>query len=253
MVMGPTHSMSGAATGLLFASLLPASWGGPQTVPEAFVFAGITAGAALLPDLDLPGSTLARSFGPVSDLVSRVIENTSQAIYNLTKTGRDKDIGHGHRTATHTLWWAVAVAAGCGAAVAQFGKPAAVGLLFFLLGFALRGLAPTWSKKQGWVAITAVSAAAAVVVWTAVPTSASGVAIGAAVLVGIVTHLAGDAITKQGIPLLGGVVTVNGKRWWDFALPGPLRLRAGGLADQVLLAACTVVAAGLAIKLVVGS
>lgn len=250
MVMGPTHSMSGAASGLLFASLLPASWGGPETVPEAFVFAGITAGAALLPDLDLPGSTLARSFGPASDIVSRVIENTSQAFYNMTKTRKDKDIGHGHRTATHTLWWAAAVSIACGAAVAAFGKTAAVILLFLLLGFAMRGLAPDWSKKQGWWAITAMSAAAAIVVWTTVPTSASGPAMGAAVFVGILTHLAGDAVTKQGIPFLGGVVAVNGKRWWDFALPGPMRLRAGGLADQVLLAAFTVIAGGLAFNLV---
>lgn len=250
MVMGPTHSMSGAAAGLAIATVLPPEYGGPTSVGEAFVFAGITAGAALLPDLDMPGSTLARSFGPVSDIVARVVENSAQAFYNLTKTGKDDDIGNGHRTATHTIWFAIAVAVGCGALVQTFGKNAAVGLLFLLLGFALRGLFPNWSKKQGWVAITAISAATAVAVWATLPGSASGIALGASVFAGIIVHDLGDAITKQGTPFLGGLVAINGRRWWDFALPGPMRLRAGGMADGVLLTGFSAAAIALAANLV---
>lgn len=239
MVMGPTHSMSGAAAGLAMAAVLPASWGGPQSLPEALVFAGVTAGAALLPDLDMPGSTLARSFGPVSDLLSRVIENSAQAFHNITRSGKDEPVNHGHRTATHTLWFAIAVGLGTTALVSSFGKPAVVGLLFLLLGFALRGLAPKWAKKKGWIAVTGLSAASALAVWATVPEAASGVALGAAVFIGVVVHDFGDWLTKRGVPFLGGVVPINGKRWWDFAPPSMLRIRAGGFADQLLLTACT--------------
>lgn len=250
MVMGPTHSMSGAAAGLAMASVLPASWGGPETVPQALVFAGITAGAALLPDLDLPGSTLARSFGPVSDLLSRVVENLSQAFYNLTRTSKDEPANHGHRTATHTLWFAIAVGVGTAGLVSAFGQTAVVALLFLLLGFALRGLAPQWAKKKGWLVVTGLSAAAALAVWVAVPQAASGIALGMAVFVGVVVHDIGDWLTKQGVPFLGGVVTIKGKRWWDFAPPSVLRIRAGGFADQLLLTACTGAVIALAYFLV---
>lgn len=66
MVMGPTYAMSGAAVGLAVAQALPTSWGGVTPASEAFVCAGIAAGAALLPDLDSPQGTVSRSSGPLS-------------------------------------------------------------------------------------------------------------------------------------------------------------------------------------------
>ncbi|NHE69048.1 metal-dependent hydrolase [Rhodococcus sp. D-46] len=103
MVMGPTHAMSGAATGLAIAAVLPPEWGGPTSIPGAFIFAGITAGAALLPDLDSPQATIARSFGPLSQAVAHVVERISLAFHSLTSTKRDDNRENGHRTTTHTL------------------------------------------------------------------------------------------------------------------------------------------------------
>lgn len=239
MVMGPTHAMSGAATGLALGAFLPASLGGASSMAEVFVFAGVTAGAALLPDLDTPQGTLARSFGLVSTGVAHVVENTSQAIYNLTKTRKDDPITNGHRTATHTVWFAILAGLAAAGIVGAFGKPGAIGVLFFMLGLAIRGLAPDWTKKQDWLYVTGLSLALAVAVWVALPAAAGSVALGAAVTVGVITHLLGDMITKRGVPLLGGLVSINGKRWWDFAPPSPLRIRANGLSDRILLAAFT--------------
>lgn len=239
MVMGPTHAMSGAAAGLAFGAFLPASLGGASSAAEVFVFAGVTAGAALLPDLDTPQGTLARSFGLVSKAAAHAVENASLAIYNATKTRKDDPINNGHRTATHTLWFALLAGAAVAAIVGAFGKPGAIGVLFFMLGLAIRGLAPTWTKKQDWLYVTGLSLLLAIAVWVMLPASAGSVALGAAVTVGVLTHIAGDMITKRGVPLFGGVVSINGKRWWDVAPPGPMRIRANGLSDRVLLTACT--------------
>lgn len=65
MVMGPTHAASGAAAWLLTAPTLTAAVTTHTMHPtQAFVGAAVCAGSALLPDIDLPSSTVSRSFGP---------------------------------------------------------------------------------------------------------------------------------------------------------------------------------------------
>jgi len=88
--------------------------------------------------------------------------------------------------------------------------------------------------------------ALAVAVWFALPASVGSAALGAAVTAGVAMHLLGDVITKRGVPLLGGVVSIGGERWWNFRLPGPLRIRAGAGMDRMLAAACTGVTVVLA-------
>ena len=246
MVMGPTHAMSGAGAGLAIGAFLPVEWGGATSPTEVLVFAGVTAGAALLPDLDTPQSTLARSFGLASRALAHITERVSKTIYDVTMTRKDARISNGHRTATHTLWFALLAGAGTAALVSAFGKNGAIGVLFFMLGLAIRGLAPNWAKKQDWIYVTGLSLALAVAVWFALPASVGSAALGAAVTAGVAMHLLGDVITKRGVPLLGGVVSIGGERWWNFRLPGPLRIRAGAGMDRMLAAACTGVTVVLA-------
>lgn len=252
MVMGPTHSMSGAAVGLAVAQLLPTDWGGVTSPEEAFVYAGIAAGAALLPDLDSPQATVSRSFGPFSLALSHVIERTSRTFVNLTRGSRDRRCGHGHRTATHTLWFALLAGVAASFLIGTFGRPAAIGLLFVFLGLAVRGLLPEWSKKKDWLAVTGVSALAAAGAWVYVPTTASAVVMGSAVTVGVLTHLAGDSITRNGIPVLAPLVPLGRRRWWKFRLPKPFRISASGFGDKVLLAVFSLLAAGQAIAVASG-
>ncbi|RNE49875.1 metal-dependent hydrolase [Corynebacterium alimapuense] len=239
MVMGPTHAMSGAAAGLAVAQLLPASWGGVSSAQEAFVFAGIAAGAALLPDLDSPQATVSRSFGPVSQMLSHLVENVSQFLVNLTRGPKDRRCGNGHRTVTHTLWFALAAGAVAAPLISAFGRPATIGLLFVFLALAIRGLFPEWSKKKEWVLVTALAALLAYGAWRYVPLTASGLVLGSAVTVGVLAHLAGDFITKHGIPLFAPLLRFRGRRWWNAGLPKPLRVRASGPADKFLLSAFT--------------
>ncbi|NLA55718.1 MAG: metal-dependent hydrolase [Corynebacterium humireducens] len=253
MVMGPTHSMSGAAVGLAVAQALPASWGGVSSPEEAFVYAGIAAGAALLPDLDSPQATVSRSFGPFSLALSRVMEGTARSFVNLTRGSRDRRCGHGHRTATHTLWFALLAGVAASYLIGAFGKPAEIGLLFVFLGLAIRGLLPEWSKKKDWLAVTGVSALVAAGAWVYVPTTASALVMGSAVTVGVLTHLAGDSITRNGIPLLAPLVPVGRRRWWKFRLPKPLRIPASGFADRMLLAVFSLLVAAQTIAVASGT
>lgn len=241
VVMGPTHAMSGAAVGMAVAQILPEHWGGVTTAEETFIYAGLAAGAALLPDLDSPSATVSRSFGPLTQTLSNATENTSQALVNITRGRKDRQCRNGHRTVTHTVWSALAAGAGATALISAFGKPAVIGLLFFFLGLGIRGLLPEWSKKTDWLLVTGLSAALAYGVWTYVPEGAFGLVLGSAITVGCLTHMAGDLATKQGIPVFAPLLPWRGRRWWNMKLPNFLSIRANGPGDKFLLAAFTVV------------
>lgn len=221
--------------GLAVAQILPAEWGGVTTSTEAFVYAGLAAGAALLPDLDSPSATVSRSFGPFTQAISRFTENTCQAFVNMTRGRKDKRCNNGHRTLTHTVWSALASGAGATALISYFGKPAVIALLFFFLGLAIRGLLPEWSKNADWLLVTGASAALALGVWNYAPESSFGIILGSAITVGSLTHLAGDMATKAGIPAFAPLVPLKGKRWWNLKLPKALSIRADGPADKFLL------------------
>ncbi|MCL6557256.1 MAG: metal-dependent hydrolase [Firmicutes bacterium] len=93
---GRTHAAAGAFLGALSGAVFSS--------PEAGAVTGAV--AALLPDIDHPGSTIGRKI-PV---IPVILEATA-----------------GHRTVTHTLWFCFAVAAGFGFLanwLAGFGLPA---------------------------------------------------------------------------------------------------------------------------------
>lgn len=232
--MGPTHAMSGAAAWVVGAPTVAALTGSPAlSTPELLVGAGVCAGCALLPDIDEPQSTVARSFGPVTKIIAEVVNALSAAVHNATGTRRDGIISNGHRTLTHTALFAVAAGMGVGALIAAVGKPAVIGVLFFTLGLAVRGLIGDWAKRQGWLAVTAVSLAGAV---AAQQTLDDGRLwwLGAAVTAGVLLHDLGDMLTKEGAPLLAPL-RWRGKGWWEFST-GPLSFRAGGLIEYLLVA-----------------
>lgn len=240
MVMGPTHAMSGAAAWLAIAPAAATLTGNEVDPTATFVAAGVCAGSALLPDIDCPTSTVARSFGFPSVAFSHVVDAISVGFYNLTKGSRDEPRSGGHRTLTHTALFTVALGVLVSVLAATVGKYAVIGVLFITVGLALRGLMSDWAKREGWIVTTGTALAAALVAWWVLP-QGNYWWLGFAVGLGATMHLLGDMITKNGCPILAPM-PFNGKNWWDFTLPSLLRIRAGGWFEYaVLLPALTIV------------
>ena len=110
-MMGKSHALSGSVGWLAGCAALNAAGHPPRPLP---VVAGaiVSAGFALLPDIDHPGSTVARTLGPLTRTVSRIVSGLSAGFGRATCDHCDRRPGQGgHRLVTHTIPFAVAVTA----------------------------------------------------------------------------------------------------------------------------------------------
>ncbi|WP_231640909.1 metal-dependent hydrolase [Nocardiopsis sp. NRRL B-16309] len=221
--MGTSHSASGLLVGVSLAAALGSH------PADLFVCAAVGAGAALLPDLDEPGSTVGRSLGVVTAGLSRLLRSASRATYRATGTPYElrEDRDGGHRHLTHTvpavltfgaLWWGVASLGAVGLAVAVFAL-AALGLACVLRPFGR-------SAVQGAGVLGVVVATAAVLF------GSSPWLVGLTVAVGSLTHILGDWLTRSGVPL-AWPLTHRGKRWWMFRSPVAFRTGQSRVEDAI--------------------
>jgi membrane-bound metal-dependent hydrolase YbcI (DUF457 family) len=241
-MMGPSHALSGAAVWLGGSWALEYFADYHQSPLELAVGTAVCAGGALLPDIDLSGrvitgqggATVARAFGRVSLFVAEVVEKASLAVYTVTRMRDDPDRDNGHRTLTHTLPFAAGMGALTTWACTAGGRWAVMGVLFLMLGLALRGLFHTVAQKLGWIPITLISAAAAYGTWLYLPPDRGYPLLGVAVGVGCVVHLLGDVITRAGVPILWPLPT--GRRLWRMiGLPDAVALTSGSPVETRLL------------------
>lgn len=236
--MGPTHAASGLAAGVGTAALLGV------TEPAAIAsIAVITAGAALLPDLDHPSATLARTFGPVSKAASVATNTVSSAVATAVATPADRRGGKvgGHRTLTHTIV-GVASAAAWGGLAYLGGQWGVAALVFIMVSLAMAGLITGQTRKWGAAGSLAVAAATTAAIYIAAPETLTPTMLATAMAVGVATHIAGDGVTKQGIPALFPF-KIDGRRWKRVHLvPAPLRFTAGQWPDKVLFVVFTAAA-----------
>jgi membrane-bound metal-dependent hydrolase YbcI (DUF457 family) len=247
-MMGPSHALSGAAAWLAGTWALDQFAHYHQTPLQVAVGTAVCAGGALLPDMDLSGrvtsgqggATVAHTFGRVSLFMAEVIEKFSLGVYDVTKTRYDPRRHNGHRTFTHTIPFAVGIGFlttwGCTAG----GRWAVIGILFFTLALALRGLLHTWAEKAGWIPITLVSAAAAYGAYHYLPADRGYPLIGLAVGAGCIVHLLGDIITRAGVPIMWPLPL--GKYMWKMVgVPNRLAVKVGGRMEGFLRGAFLVV------------
>jgi membrane-bound metal-dependent hydrolase YbcI (DUF457 family) len=175
-MLGRTHALSGAVVGAAVGLTATHLTAGPLAVGVV-----LTAGAAVLPDIDHPDATCARSFGLITWAFAWIVEHLSG----------------GHRHGTHSVVGIAAFSAAAFAADTYRQVPAgkiALGLLLTLvIASALRAL-----KIGGhWADLLAIGEAAAML-W-----SGYGVAgVPWAIAIGTATHIAGDMLTDEGVPLL---------------------------------------------------
>jgi membrane-bound metal-dependent hydrolase YbcI (DUF457 family) len=193
-MLGRDHALSGA---LAFAAVAPLIHvRGTMALAAGMA---LTAGAGVLPDLDEPGSSIARTFGFLTGAFAWVVHQASG----------------GHRKGTHSLlgvvlltvaaeaagaWQQSAWTAGGRLAQPWHLAPAAL-MLALLFAAGLRAL-----RAGGHAADTAGIVLAGVVVWKSwdltVVTPWHLQILAVCTALGMLAHLAGDMCTHHGCPLL---------------------------------------------------
>ncbi|MEU8263849.1 metal-dependent hydrolase [Micromonospora sp. NPDC048999] len=260
-MMGPSHALSGAAVWLTGSWALGQFADYHQAPLALAVGTAVCAGGALLPDLDLSGkvtrnqggATVAHTFGVATLFLAEVVEKISLGVYYATKLSKDPRRNNGHRTLTHTIPFAALVGWGTTELCAHYGKWAVVGVLFFMIGLALRGLFEKWAARAGWLVVTLVSAAAAWFTFANLPGDRGYPLIGTAVGVGCIVHVLGDMITRAGVPILWPI-PIKRRMWTPFGVPHSIALRTGSKTETVVLrTAMTIIAVLAAVGLVAPS
>lgn len=235
MATGPTHAMSGLVAWAAVTSVAGTSALG-QLSPKTWVIgAALTSGAALLPDIDHPHSTVAATFGPISRAISTLISGFSGFLYRNTRTSRDSDREGTHRGFTHTIVFAVLAGLGTTAVVQSTQNVAIGAVMFFFVGLGVRGILHTWSSKKDALVVAVVSLLLTAACWAwAGDQPSNAAAFGVAVMLGCVMHFIGDAITENGCPMLWPL-PLGGKTWCIVAPPKILRMRTGGKVEMVII------------------
>ncbi len=186
-MLGRDHALLG---GLGYLTVAPMILHSP-TWPNLGVGCVTSAAFALLPDIDEPGSTVSRKLGPISRSVSHLISA----------------VAGGHRQATHSFLFAALV--GVATWFALF-NPVAMSIIVaasFLLVF--RMLLPGVLRHVPFVGIAGLALAGASAYWAYHLTAPAAGAITPssewlllATAGGCLWHLAGDALTVEGVPIL---------------------------------------------------
>lgn len=214
--MAHGHAVSGVTAYLAVLHLTDAD-SRPATVA---VGAAVAAGAALVPDLDHPGSTLSRAGGAATQAVSMAVSG----------------LAGGHRQLTHSI---AAVIAAWAAAVWAAGRPTvAAWACGTLIGVAVPLLTRSLPRR---VRLPVAAGGIPAAVWVGRSITTGTVPLDGwfplAIAVGVAAHLAGDWLTVGGVPLLAPL----SRRRFSAGL-----LRTGGLLEPLVTTALALAAVWLA-------
>lgn len=235
-MMGPTHSVSALAAGLATTIALNNTGIYDFTPATALIFASITAGAGLLPDLDHPQATLARTWGPVSKIIAQITNSISAGFANMTAGPKDRHVENGHRKLTHTALFSLIIAPAIVLALISFGGFwAQMAVVYFFVTLALQGLFRDYIKSLGPILANLLSICITYGLAQAAPETLHPTLLAFAVAVGCVAHIAGDAPTHSGVPFFAPFIRIGGKRWNDVhLLPKGMTVSASGWANTAL-------------------
>lgn len=216
-MMGRTHALTGALGGFGLCHLA-ATTGTPVSALQTVLVVAVTAGAAMLPDLDHPQSTISRALGPVTGVLAHVTARVSG----------------GHRNGTHSL---IGIAAtGLVTLAASIAGPLTLTIwATFLIAIGSWALMPR--RAGGAVAHTLTCLILGGVAIGSAATSAPppGLMV-AATTTGVAIHIVGDMLTVEGCPLL----------WPATPRLGLPLLSTEGLVERFLVVPATGVAVGIA-------
>ncbi|MEU4211688.1 metal-dependent hydrolase [Streptomyces sp. NPDC026206] len=254
-MMGPAHSLSGAAAWLGVGAAAAAA-GHPMPWPVLVVGALICAGAALAPDLDHKSATISRAFGPISRILCEIIDALSHAVYKATRAKGDPRRNGGHRTLTHTALWALLIGTGTSALAMTGGRWAVLGILFVHLVLAVEGLLWRMARTSSDVLVWLLGATSAWILAGVLDQSGNGshwlftgpgqeyMWLGLPIVLGALVHDIGDALTVSGCPILWPL-PIGRKRWYPLGPPKTMRFRAGSWVELKVLMPAFMVLGGV--------
>ena len=237
--MGSTHVSTGVLAGVLTAGAAQAA-GVLTPGADVVAWVAVAGGAALLPDWDKPGTSVARMWGPVTDVIARGIGAVSGGHRMGT---HDAVLGPaGFALATGVLAWHGLGTPPTDTLTAQGTHPvvAALSTLLWLTpGFVVaatfgllimaytRGIIRTKARTRILVnAVVSVGLA----VWYLTAAGDIPPWLPVAVWVGALTGIAGDALTRDGVPV--PLVWI----WTRSARIRITRMRTGGVLEKRVVA-----------------
>ncbi|MET7901427.1 metal-dependent hydrolase [Streptomyces sp. NPDC005355] len=244
-MMGPAHSLSGAAAWLGVGAAVAAA-GHAMPWPVLVVGALICAGAALAPDLDHKAATISRAFGPISRGMCEVIDKISHSVYKTTRKPGDPRRSGGHRTLTHTWVWAVLIGGGASALAMVGGRWAVLGILFVHMVLAVEGLLWRAARVSSDVLVWLLGATSAWILADVLHKPGNGADwlfsapgqeylwLGLPIVLGALVHDIGDALTVSGCPILWPI-PIGRRRWYPVGPPQGMRFRAGSWVELKVL------------------
>lgn len=215
--MGASHAATGVAAWLAGCATAAVLGHDPSPYVVA-VGTPLCAFGAVLPDIDCPSSSVARSLGWPTEFLARRVAGFGRWLYTATGTRRDGRDLDGHRTASHTVLFAVLCFVGFGYLGRHGGLWAPLAMTVFAAATALRAL-----KVRG-PARFVVTAAVALVAWYW--PAPDGWWLGWAIGGGALVHNLGDRQTNTGVPLLWPI-KIRGRRWYKFRAAKWFRFETG--------------------------
>jgi len=211
-VLGHSHALSGLAAG---AATLP--WAPVHGAVAQVAWISAAGGFAMLPDLDQQGSTISRMWGPFTDVPSGAVGT----------------VARGHRWGTHDVILGPAVLGGL-AYLAAGAYWSSLLLLALSIGLALRALNVVIPGRAENTVIgnLLLSWGGAYLLLEHSPSPAW---LPYAVGVGVLTHIAGDFLTKEGIPVPVFWLVRRSRL-------APIHLRTGAFVEKAVLVPAFLVA-----------
>ena len=248
-MLGPAHSASGPAAFVAAATLTTftaaaVSTGGTPSLILLVVGMVVAAGFALVPDFDTRGTAVI-SLGIVGTALMYVFRGMSSVALLVRGRGDDPNMDT-HRTFTHTLVFAAFVYFSLTAALAT---PWRNGIALVVLSLSavigMNGVVSKFAHKLrdgnplGVYGVMAGTLAAVFLLWKfgigddANYANSVIAVIPVAAAVGVIAHLAGDIITKKGIPLLWPI-PIRGKCWFSIRPLGSMLSASNPLANNII-------------------
>lgn len=269
-MMGPAHALMGATGGIMTALVMN------MPVQTVFISGLISAGAALWPDADHTSGTFRHTFGLPGLWISQAIDWFSNLIYLATKSSHEPVKTGGHRTLTHTIIFNILFGFGLWKLFDIAWAQVILIFIFTLLGMRAllsKGIGPfipfylpksrnlafprNKIKKQKRKAsrkallkisktgtlLSAIFLAGLFAIQMLPLYNPLELAI--IITAGALIHLAGDALTTSGVPLLWPI-PIKGKLW--YRVKAPLTFDTGSEVEtDIVTPLCFLVLIGLSI------